>query len=259
MSYSYLGTFVDVKNHRKIITADISRLKSLNQYAYKCDLKDICPTGKAKDEDYPDITTDILYEFVSYYDREKLFKSGIKINIQPYRKKEWNKTKDAFYVTEEEYEKYKEAMEPYAVNPSLEELKTFDEDDKGIIILYKRYKKKNDGQWYRAADFEKVEKALKDTYQSKVLELHELKKLRNTKDWFEMSEEAKNSYLEEVSYLESAIEEEYEPEYEAVEYILSIFSFLEEEGLPVPNEFGEISYEWSYDDNREIELYIEVC
>lgn len=255
MSYSYLGTFVDVENHRKIITADISRLKSLNQYSYHCDLKDIHPTGTAKDEDYPDITTDIYYEYIAYFKKDILDK----FTLCPYRKKDWNKTQNAYFVNEDVYNERKSELEPYEIKLSLEDYKSFDENSSDIIILYKKVVKKNDGQWYRREDFEKVEKALKDNYLNKVLELHDLKKLRNTKEWFEMSEKAKNSYLEEVSYLESSIEEDYEPEYNAVEYILSVFDLLEDEGLPAPNEFGEVSYEWSYDDKRKIELYIEVC
>lgn len=258
MSYSYIGTFVDVKNKKRLASAELNRLKSLNLQSYRCDLKDVHPTGTAKDEDYPEITTDVYYEFVSYYDLEKLSSSNSNHGFFPYRKKDWNKTQNAYYIYEEEYEKRKDELEQYAVRPTLEEYKSFDENSDGIIIVYKKCVRNNNGQWYRREDFEKAEEKITKAYIDKTIELHELKKLKNTNDWFEMSENAKSSYFQEVSDLETAIEDDYQPEFDAIKYILNVFDFLEDTGTPIYNGFGELSYEWSYDDHREIELYIEV-
>ena len=254
MSYTFIGTFVDVKNKRRIASAELGRLKSLNTHRYACDLKDIHPTGTAKDEDYPEITMDVHYEYISYFKKELLDK----FSLNHYRKKDWNKTQNAYFVDENFYNEHKEEFAPYEIKVTLEDYKSFNENSTDIVILYEKRIRKNNGQWYRKEDFEKVEETLGKTYIDKIIELHELKKLKNTKEWFEMSEDAKNSYLSEVGYLEEAINEYHEPEYNAIEYILNIFDFLEDVGTPVYNEFGELRYEWNYDDKREIELYIEV-
>ena len=254
MSYSYIGTFVDVRNHKILESATLNILKSLNMHAYHCDLRDIAPTGVGKSEDYPEITKDVYYEFVSYYKKE--VRNGI--SLWPYRRKDWNKTQNAFFLEEEIYEKCKDVLEPYAVKPTLEEYKSFDENNDDIIILYVKRVKNNNGQWYRRKDFEAAQEKITRNYIDKVVELRELKKLKNTKDWFEMSEEGRSNYYEEVNDLECAIEDDYKPELDAIEYILNVFDFLQDTGTRVFNEFGELIYEWDYDDHREIELYIEV-
>lgn len=255
MSYGFLGTFVDVKNKRVIMTAELDRLKALNLQRYACVLKDITPTGTANDEDYPDITNDVYYDYVGYY-RPNILENAL--GFTPYRKKEWNKTKNAYYLYEDVVEANKTLLSKYEIKPTLEELQTFNEDGDDIIILYARKTKNNGGSWYRYSDFSKAEEKIKEEYFKKRDELNELRKLRNTKDYFEMSEDGKNSYLSEVGYLEESLEE-YESEYQAIEYILNIFEFFKEDvAYPSINNFDEKSYTWYYDDKREIELYIEV-
>lgn len=256
MSYSYIGTFVDVKNKKRIVSADVSVLKNINERAYSCDLRDITPTGIAKDEDYPEITKDYIYEYVGYYKTEVADKTGIPLS--PYRKKEWNKTLNAFYVTEEQLEANKEAIAPFELKPSFEELKSFDESRKDIIVLYVQHIRSCNGQWYRQEDFKKVEPAFKREYEDRKETLRGLKAFRNTKDWFELSEEGKESYFEELSSAEEMYDDA-EISYNTLEYILNIFEFLKEDvGYPQVNEFKERSYLWEYEDKREIELYIEV-
>lgn len=255
MSYGFLGTFVDVKNKRVLFTAELDRLKSLNMRRYACDLKDIIPHGTAKDEDYPDITTDVCYEYVGYY-APKILENVL--GFVPYRKKEWNKTKNAYYLPEDVIETNKVLLSNYEVRPTIEELTTLNEDSDDIIILYAKKVKNNGGCWYRYEDFHQAEDKIKEEYFKKRDELRDLTKLRNTKEYFEMSEEGKNSYLSEVGYLEESVEE-CELEYLAIEYILNIFDFIKEDiAFPKTNEFGEKSYVLSYEDKRDIELYIEV-
>ena len=255
MSYSYIGTFVDVKNKKRISSGVLNRLKSLNMHSYHCDLRDISPTGTAKDEDFPEITNDVYFEYIAYFKKELLDE----FTLCPYRKKEWNKTQNAYFVNEDVYNKLKSKFAPYEIKISLEDYKSFDENSTDIVILYEKRVRKNNGKWYRREDFEKAEEKLAKAYIDKTIELHELKKLKNTKDWFEMSDEAKSSYFQEVSDLEDAINDDYRPEFDAIEYILNLFEYLQEDmGTPKYNEFGELSYEWNYDDGREIELYIEV-
>ena len=245
MSYGFLGTFVDVHNKRVLFTAELNRLKSLN----------LRGTGTAKDEDYPDITTDVYYDYVGYYKKE-ILESGI--IFYPYRKKEWNQTKNAYYLSEMVIGGNIGLLQAYEIRPSLDELTTFNEDNDDIIILYAKKIKKNGGQWYRYDDFSNAEEKIKEEYFKKRDELIELRKFRNTKEYFEMSEEGKNSYLSEVSYLEESVEDS-EWEYLSIEYILNVFDFIKEDvGYPKTNEFGEKSYEWYYDDKRNVELYIEV-
>ena len=256
MSYGFIGTFVDVKNKRVIATADLDRLKSLNLRSYACDLKDIMPTGTAKDEDYPDITTYVSYEYVGYY-KPRILENVL--GFTPYRKKEWNTTKNAYYLPEDVIDINASLLEKYELNPTIEEIKTLDENGDNIIILYSRRVKRNNGQWYRQDDFLNVEEKITNEYFKKRDDLNDLKKFRNTKEYFEMSEDGKNSYLSEVEYLEESLDE-YKYEYEAVEYILHVFEFLMDDMANVSTDnFGEKKYEWSYDDKREIELYIEVC
>lgn len=258
MSYSYLGHFVDVKNKRVIASADVSILKSLNEHSYACDLKDITPTGSANDDDYTALTKTIYYEFISYY-KASIITDFPELNFVSYRKKDWNKTKNAYFIEENVYKENKERLSEYEVKPTIEEMTTFNEDSDDIIILYEKSIKSNDGKWYRYSDFANAEEKIKEAYFKKRDEFNELKKLRNTKDYFEMSEDGKNSYLEEIGYMEESVEE-YESEYYAIEYITSIFNFFKEDvGFAKFNEFGEIKYAWYYEDKREIELYIEVC
>ena len=258
MGYGFIGTFVNIKNKQVIATVNLDRLKSLNMTRYDCDFEDISPSGTAKDEDYPDITSYAYYEYVSYYKKE-IFDKFPNVEFKQYRKKEWNKTANAYYVEEAVYNEKKDEFEAYAVRPSMEELlHCFNENDESIIILYKKEIRKNRGMWFKYSDFANAEEKIKKEYFDKRDELRDLKKLRNTKEWFEMSEDGKNSYLSEVNYLEEDIEE-YEWKYNAIEYIIAIFDlFKEDTAVVTKNEFEELDYQWSYDDKREIELYIEV-
>lgn len=258
MGYSYIGKFVDIKNRRRIINADLSFLKSLNERSYDCELGDITPTGRAKNEDFPDVTSDYEYSFVGYY------KSGIINNedfwkyLHRYIRKDWNKTVDAYFVEEIDLDELSEKMEPYCVKPSINELAKFDEKASGVVILYAKKKTDLHGYWYKKSDFE----AQKDKYEKKFFDaydrLEKLRSLKDTKDWFEMSDNARENYWEDFNYAESDLNE-LRYEYEAIANIINIFEFLEDEGIEKINEFGEASYTWEYNDKREIELFIEVC
>lgn len=257
MSYGFLGTFVDVKNKRILFTAELDRLKSLNERAYSCELKNIYPTGTAKDEDYPDVTTDVMYEYVGYY-KQNVIPELAHLGFDTYRKKEWNRTNKAYYLPEDVIGSNADILSAYEVKPAMEELTTFNEDSDDIIILYAKRIKNNNGSWYRYEDFSQAEEKIKSEYFKKLEELYDLKKIRNTKEYFEMSENGKESYLSEVSYFEDLVEE-CKWEYDAIEYILHIFDFIKEDiGFQKVNEFGEKSFDWYYDDNRDVELYIEV-
>ena len=259
MSYSYIGKFVDVKNHRHIINSDISILKNLNELSYSCSLRGIEPTGTAKSDDYPELTRETVYSYVSQYHSEILKDENLSKFLSAYYKKDWNNELDAYYVEEDALEQNADAFVKYSVIDG----ETDGEADgeyvsADYVLIYVKKIRKVDGAWYRKEDFEHAESKIKSQYFEKYDELKKLKSLRNTKDWFEMSEEARNNYFSEVDYLEEALEEA-EWSYNAITYILNVFSFLEDEGRVELNEYGEENWIWSYDDKRKIEVFIEVC
>ena len=257
MSYSYIGHFVDVNNHKKVVSADVSFLKNINERAYGCNLNGVSPHGTAKSEDYPDITTEACYTWVGYF-----YRSILNEKYSIYSKNRDNEGRDivhGYFIDAENYNK--EEFTSKLINVSYEELfkPTFWEEHPDVISLYVKKVKNVDGEWYSFDDFRNAEEKIKNKYLEALKRVNKLEELKNTKDWFEMSDTAQEKYFDELDYAKEELEEA-DINYWTIEKILSIFEFLQEDAAETSkNEFDEVNYKWEYDLHRKIEVFIEVC
>jgi hypothetical protein len=95
-------------------------------------------------------------------------------------------------------------------------------------------------------------------YEEKKTRLNKLKSLKDTKEWFEMSEKAQNNLLSEIGWAEEDLQD-IEWKYWSIQKMVNVLDFIEEDvGFMYTDETGATGYTWKYEDKREIEVYIEV-
>lgn len=259
MSYSLIGHFVDVKNKKVICSAELGFMKNLNERRYSNDFEGVTPTGTAHDEDYPEITRYRSIEFIGYFKKSFLdddeFYGAYKEKIR----KEMNTEAKAYVFLDGKYEPQKEKLEKYSANLSLNELMNKGDDfDKKYILLYRSEIKDSGGTWFKASDFAGVQDSIKKDYEEKKARFSKLNSMKDTKEWFEMSETGQNNLLEEISYISEDLED-VEWKYDAIVKMNNILDFITEDlGFRYNDEDGCTRYSWKYNDNRDVEIYIEV-
>ena len=258
MSYSLIGHFVDIKNKKRIVSAELGFMKNLNTMRYSNEFEGITATGVTKDEEYPDITMYTYTEFNGYYSKGVLEDPLLKDSF--IKKNTTHREGVEGFVFDKDFiEKNKETFEKYEQHPSFEEMvhKSDDFDSKYVMVYY-RETKKNQGTWFKASDFDGVEDKYKKEFYDRKSRVDKLNAMKDTKDWFEMSEDARNNFLEELSYAEDDLQDA-EWKYWSIQKMNNIIDFIKEDvGFPYKDETGSTRYKWNYDDNREIEIYIEV-
>ena len=260
MSYSLIGHFVDVHNKKIIVSAELGFMKNLNTMRYSNEFENITATGTAKDEDYPEITEHTYTEFQGYYQKSVINDPELKDNFIV-KEKTHKEGINGYCFDKAFIEEHKEIFEKYEVHPTLEELmkKDSSEDiEKKYLLLYYREAKKNHGTWFKPNDFEDAVDDIKKEYEEKKARIDKLKSLKDTRDWFEMSEEARNNLLKELGWAEEDFQDA-DWKYWAIQKMVNILDFIKEDvGFMYKDETGSTRYMWNYDDKREIEIYIEV-
>ncbi len=259
MSYSLIGHFVDVKNKKIICSAELGFMKNLNERRYSNEFEGITPTGTANDDDYPEITKYHSTEFIGYFKKEFLDDVKLYGTYREKLRKEMNTEAKSYVLLDGKYESNKEYMEKYAANLSLNELLNKGDDfDQKYILLYRSDTKSSNGTWFKLSDFSGVQDFLRKEYEEKKVRLDKLNSMKDTTEWFEMSENARNNLLEEIGYASEDLEE-IEWKYDSIVKMNNILDFINEDlGFRYEDEDGCTRYSWKYNDNREIEIYIEV-
>jgi len=257
MSYTLIGHFVDVKNKKVICSAELGFMKILNSMRYSNEFDDVIPTGKTKDSDYPEITQYTDCEFLGYFKKEFLDDTKFYGSYKEKTRNDIRSEVKSYVFLQGMYDGIKNEVKEYIVNLPFNEISSPDFNEK-YILLYNSEIKASNGTWFGASDFKDVEEKLKSEYFSKKERVQKLNSLRDTKDWFEMSDDARNNVLEEIGYAEEDFEET-GYKYESAVKINNILDFIQSDlGFRYINGDGETRYEWNYDDDREIEIYIEV-
>ena len=259
MGYSLIGHFVDVKNKKRMVSADLGFMKNLNERRYSNEFEGINATGKTKDEDYPEITEYTYTEFQGYYQKSVIDDPELKGNFV-IKEKTHKEGINGYCFDKAFIEEHKETFEKYEVHPSLEEMVKGGTEDfnKKTVLLYYRETKKNNGTWFKSSDFTGSEEKFKKEYEEKKSRVDKLKSLKDTKEWFEMSEDGRNNCLEEINWAEEDLQDA-EWKYWSIQKMNHIIDFIcEDVGFPYKDETGSTRYMWNYDDKREIEIYIEV-
>ena len=257
MSYSLIGKFVDVKNKRRIMDAELDFLKNLNDTRYSCRFADVESSSTTNDDDFPDVTTYIEHDYVGYYNRKIMQTQWAGQNFREYIKPHSNPGL-GYSVDKAFFEDHRADFEMFVVSPTVEEMmKGFDEKS-DIICVYTRKDAKSGGIWYKQEDFEKGKEIIEKHYNEILEKKQKLDAIKYSKDWYEMSEKARNEFLEDYSYIEEDLEDAQWKVW-SVNKIINILDFFNENyGERVVDVYGETSYVWNYDDKRQIEVYIEV-
>ena len=239
------------------MVAEIDFLKNLNERRYACELEDVESTSSQNINDYPEFNRNRYTVYKGYYNKE-LLNEGI-----PYIKKEMddNNGKIGYYFEKEDIDANEELFEKYYIelkSLSIDELMKGNEPDDSISVWVIGDEKVS-GVWYRIEDFEKAEPIIKKKLDNLKEKLDRLKALQFTKDWYEMSDDAQSRVVEDISYAEGDYEE-CVWKYDSLKKIINIMDFLQNNvAYPYLNELDIERYVWSYDDKREIELFVEVC
>lgn len=264
MSYSYIGHFCDVTNKKRLFSTDVSVLKNLNERGYDCVLENIRPSGKGNVKDYPDINCFYSFTFVNYFDNsviDKFYQEQAKGNVSasimnlPGKEKNYNGHK--CYIADDRFFDWvrKEYDEQTLGSVII--------DSKNTVMLFKQnITEAENGYWYTEKDFSDREEALLKEQEEAYKRLVKLQTIRDTKDWFEMSEDARNNYFDEVSYAE----EDYQDKrwkYESIVEILALFRAVDDMAVLKNKTFesyGVVFKETKFErDKGDLELFIEVC
>jgi hypothetical protein len=258
MSYSLIGHFVDVNNKKVIVSAELGFMKNLNSRRYSADFEEIDSTSKTKMEDYSEITTYIYTDFQGYYKKDILedpfFKQMFTVKNNTFRNGEPGYVFDKDFI-----EKHKEDFEKYSMSPSLEDLvNKSDELKEKAVIVYYRETKETSGIWYSMKDFEDAVPNIRKEYEEVKARLAKLEGMKDTYEWFKLDENAQNNILEEIGWVKEEVEDK-EWKYDSIVKMTNILDFIKHDvGFKYVDEDGSTKYNWYYDDNREIDVFIEV-
>lgn len=259
MSYGLMGHFVDVKNKKVIVSAEIDFMKNLNSTRYSSDFEGIVSTSHTCNEEYPSITSYMSREFKGYYDRsileDPLFADNNTIITNTYRKN------DTGYVFKSEFfDENEEFFKKHEVSLPLKDL--VDNEDRSaeekLVLVFVSEKKQSRGTWYKMNDFVSELERFEKKYEERKARVAKLVAMQDTVEWFEMSEDARNNLLEEIGYAEE--DADYSKyEYMSLQKMCNVLEFVAENvTFAYTDECGQTHYKWAYEDNRDIEVFVEV-
>ena len=255
MSYSLIGHFVDVDNKKVMLSADVSFLKNINTTRYSNKFEKIMPSGKSIDSDYPEITTYTYADFENYYSKSILNDPEISNSFAHYEANGgYSNPADMYIVDSDFFNVNKDVFEKYLVSPP----NGFPNADfiANNISIYVRKCDKNCGNWFKESDFEKFLPDFENEYKSKEKQYNYLQSMRNSKDWFEMSETGRNNLLDEISVVGEDLEDA-KWKYFSVLKFLNIIEFLRTDVCEMQKDCnGCTNHLWNVNENHEIEIYI---
>lgn len=260
MGYDLHGYLVNTKTKQVLVQGNMNILKNLNNRSYSADFDAIESTSKSKIEDYPEISEQYTNCYIGRYPKENYDAIALLLNKEnlirrPIQGGDESKYCAYLYKGSEELfnEKENELRNLEATSPEVYG------DAERCFSLYQRRKEAICGNWYTLNDFINALPHFTEEFDKANTRLTELRLLRNSKDWFEMSEKAQNGLIEELSY----VEDDYDTaryRLNSIEYITWLMQFFKDDICTVTTgEDGERKYHFGYNDDYDIELFVEVC
>lgn len=254
MSYSLLGHFVDAKNKKFICTADISFLKDLNIRSYSNQFDKIYPTGKANKNDYEETKKYTYAEFVNYVREDILEDSQIKNLIVKYSSENYPSDFRKYIIFEESAKEKQSLINNYIVSNI-----DFSDSSKksSIVMLFYRKNKEIDGLWYTLKDFNDALNEYTKEYEDNQNRLAKLKSMEDTIEWFKLDDDCRERILTEIKYAEES-KEDSRCKLESLQKIINVMDFMKYDVGYLKNEL-DTEWDWNYSEDRDIEVFIEVC
>lgn len=251
MSTSIRGTFVDVRNKEVLCTAWLDYLKRLN-ITGRFGGMDVVPTGTAKSEDFPSVVTSVESDFDGYIRIEALSDETLKGLLT---KKPCGGMKNSVIIEEDDLEAAEDIIDSYRFTPTKEWLNSTEGDSKkydDIASLFIRKSRECHGQWYRAEDFVVARTKADAEVAEKSARYYKLTLMKDTKEWFEMSDEARGNLYNEIEWAKEAMEDAmYDAE--SLREIIAVMGFLSDM-KNVDDTIGDDTEHLE----RTVEVYIEV-
>ena len=243
MGYGLTGIFFEPKEKKEILRVDLDFLKCLNDRSYSASFTDI---NDVYFEDSQDYNQQLLYRnrIEDGYFRDDILKQDFfkgeraySLNIFP-----------SYEVHMSQYDDHKEDYNKYRVEGvSINDMKNV------IYITFYSYEVEK-GHWFDYGCFEEARKIITKRYEDAREKLKKLTDQEYTKDWFEMSEDARNRWCEEVSWAQEGLEEE-ETEKEAIDKIVNLYDIVNNNlGIKVK----EGAVDWNHFESRNCRLFIYV-
>ena len=259
MGYGLLGKFVDKTSRKVVATYNMDFLKNLNDCGYSSTFTDIDTTSQTTDKDFPALCETKCLSFKGLYEREVLNvleKKGVKCEKC---ESAWGSgpNYESYVVLSEEndsYDKITELIEDYIIIKVTSDVM---ETASAVAIMYITTEK-SFGTWYTYADVKAGLGKIKKKHDDAQDDLSRLKQIKNSVQYFEMSENAKNDLLSEIGWAEDT-EYEYSYQLESINLLECIFESIKNNLLYITHDKYGIEHSSSnWEDKRNIELRIEV-
>jgi len=257
MGYYFTGYIIDIKNKKVLCDADFSILKNINERSYSLDLTDVTPSGSGNLDDYPNVKYYKYDEFKGYF-KKQILKESITFKLREYVKSE--EECDSYHVSLQDYRDNMDIFDKYnAYNQDdISSIKDISIDD--YLTIYIERKEEREGNWFKKDDFENAYIILKKKVEDAKKELNRLDAIRFSKEYYEMSDAAKDNLFHDMVWKNEEIEG-YGTQLDAVRYIRNIFDFFMEDVYYSPDaEIKPVGKELtsSFSDKREIEIFLTV-
>lgn len=257
MSYYFTGYIIDTKNKKVLCEADFSILKNINEQGYSLDLTDVTPSGSGNIDDYPNVKYYKYDEFKGYF-KKQILKEPITFGLMGYANPEIKY--ESYHVSLQDYTDNMVIFDKYnAYNQDdISSIKDINIDD--YLTIYIERKEERNGSWFKKDDFQNAYVILKKKVEDAKKELNRLDAVRFSKEYYEMSDDAKDNLFNDMVWKNEDIEN-YETQLDTVRYIRNIFAFFMEDVYYSPDaEIKPIGEELtsSFSDKREIEIFLTV-
>lgn len=255
MGYSLIGHFVDVRNKKKLFTCDLDYLKVFNEMRYSCEFDKIIQTSTTVSSDFPFVTNRRYVEILGYYDPAILDDPELSMCFKKTTYRYINE--DAVYIIDEGVSESRgDVIAKYKID--LWKKKSEDESFSNYIAILENRVGETTGIWYRQDDFERAKSDIEKSYFEKKDRVAKLESMKDGYEWFKMDDKSKENYYESLEEAKEDLELA-ECEYESITKINNIFSFISREVVFDSVDENGISHSvWYFDDNRDVEVYIEV-
>jgi hypothetical protein len=246
MGYGLVGKFIDKTNRKLLGSYDMDFLKNLNDCGYSSTFSDIESTSTTVDSDFPEVTVSKEIIFKSFY------KNDILQFLSPKSFQE--------YTTPWCYQEY----DAYIVNPEvLDSIKDFLVDDytkdkENLVAVFCIEEINYNGTWYTFKDISDGRDKIQKEYEEAQEEVRRLRNMKNSIQYFEMSENGKNDLLSELKYAEDSLEE-WKWNLDSVNSLYYLFDNLAHNlYYNSYDEFGVEHISASWRNKRNVEVFIEV-
>ena len=261
MGYSLFGRFVDVKNKKVIAEGFLDFMKSLSDMRYSPRFENVTSTSKTSTGDFEDIFDTSSADFVEYAPLSLLDDDIFKNNPSSWkiseRKESYGKYK-RIIVDEKFYEENKDVIRDSCKKMNGGNGFSFDMNSDDVIMIFVKKRESVTGMWYRMEDFMSLKDKLDKELSDKRAFVDKLKAIRHSADYYNMSEDAKNTLLSDIDY-ETELLDDLEWDISSVEKLLNLFSFIiEDMCFEAKDADGVRQLVTCYDDNRDVELFVEV-